>query len=153
VAQKISIKKSWAFQLPDNQAGNKNSWKFRSITTPGHSFSLFQFLSEMVVLQRFGIKVPQYFWYKKTNCPKMRDTFYSVQNQIAGMIRKNRSITALQLLSIVCEKFPPLPMQQVVGAAQEPVESPESANLVVELDDSPKQETLLSMAKKVHINE
>jgi hypothetical protein len=64
-------------------------------------------LSEFVILQRYGKNVPPLFWHKKTNCPEMREDFLAVEKQIAAMIYRKEHITALQLLSIVCERFSP----------------------------------------------
>lgn len=106
----------------DRQFGNKNSWRFRSLTTPGHSFSLIQFLAEVIILQRYGLKVPPYFWYKNSRCHKIRDEFKQVQNKIAGMIKRKNGITACELLGVVCEKFPPLSRRKVLETSETPLQ-------------------------------
>lgn len=98
----------------EKQLGNRESWKFVSVTTPGHKFGLPKALAEFVILQRYGLDVPPYFWYKSTGCDKIREDFSKIENQIAGMIFKNDGITALQLLSIVCEKYKPLKNSETV---------------------------------------
>lgn len=147
MTQKKSTRKSWASRLPDNQVGNKNSWRFRSITTPGHSFSLIQFIAEMVILQRYGKNIPPYFWYKRTERPKMRKDFYDIQNHIVAMIKRDKSVAALRLLSIVCEKFPPLTSHTIANVEQEPSECAEKP--LMELESTPDTENIIAIAKRI----
>ena len=125
--KKKSVFPQLSSKAAEAQFGNKEAWRFKSVTTPGHSFNLVRALSEFVILQRYGRYVPPRFWYKKTNCPKMRSDFLSMEKQIAAMIYRKESITALQLLSIVCERFTP----------EAPVE--------YKVDDSKKEEPFCTM--------
>jgi hypothetical protein len=103
------------------------------VTTPGHSFSLFEIIAEFIVLQLYGLNVPPYFWYKKTNRPGMRNDFYAAKNKMAGVIKRKSSITALQLLSIVLEEFPTPTIRKAVKADTEPPVI--SDKPLIELDD------------------
>jgi len=123
------------------QFGTQDSWRFRSITTPGKSFTLSRALAEFVILQRYGKDVPPLFWYKKTGCYKIRDDFLKIEKQIAAMIYRNEHITALQLLSIVCEKFPPIPQVTMQESKPKKKEKLASKPLIEFKDIETKQET------------
>lgn len=115
--RKNSTKKKLVFRQLDSkvaeaQFGNGDSWRFKSVTTPGHSFPLVRAVSEFVILQKYGKNVPPLFWHKKTKCPEMREDFLAIEKQVAAMIYRKENITALQLLSIICERF----------SAEEPVQ-------------------------------
>ena len=99
------------------QFGDKTTWRFTSITTPNYGFTFTRVIAEFVMLQRHGFRaLPPYFWYKKTGRPELRKEFKDIENQIAAMVyRSDGTITAQQLLSILCEKFSPEPLPTPVS--------------------------------------
>ena len=82
----------------------------------------------------------------------MRKDFYDVQNHVVAMIRREKQITALRLLSIVCEKFPPLPPKRIVDVKEKPIECSEQPlmELVLEDDTAAKHhDNMFAILKRV----
>lgn len=93
------------FEPPKEQVGDKYTPKFRSITTPNRAFYLMDAIAEFVLMQRYGLDLPAYFW-KKSVSKKLSTEYKKIKNQLFGMIKRKKNITALELLSVVFDKIP-----------------------------------------------
>ena len=108
---------------PEHQTGNKYTPKFRSVTTPGKALYLMDAITEFVMMQIYGMDLPEYFWRKTVN-KKLSAEYKKTKNKLYAMIKRNENISALKLLGVVFDKLP--------DKEKTPIKEPEKEETMLE---------------------